>query len=84
MIGAGRPRPAPTLGMVMGFFKSECTKQIRRLTNDPKLEIWQRNYYEHVIRNDRELFEIRQYIENNSAQWELDENNPDRVQLKLS
>lgn len=35
-------------------------------------QIWQRNYYEHVIRNDKELQEIREYIVNNPAKWELD------------
>jgi REP element-mobilizing transposase RayT len=35
--------------------------------------IWQRNYYEHVIRNDKELNEIREYIVNNPLKWELDQ-----------
>jgi REP element-mobilizing transposase RayT len=35
--------------------------------------IWQRNYYEHIIRNHKELHEIREYIVNNPAKWELDQ-----------
>jgi putative transposase len=37
---------------------------------------WQRNYYEHVIRDEPELNRIREYIHNNPQQWEFDENNP--------
>lgn len=37
---------------------------------------WQRNYYEHVIRNEDELNEIRQYIMDNPAKWDTDEENP--------
>jgi len=37
---------------------------------------WQRNYYDHVIRNDKELNEIREYIINNPLKWELDKENP--------
>ena len=38
--------------------------------------LWQRNYYEHIIRNENELNEIREYIINNSLKWEFDEENP--------
>ena len=38
--------------------------------------LWQRSYYEHVIRNENSLENIRNYIVNNPAQWELDEDNP--------
>ena len=39
-------------------------------------KFWQRNYYEHVIRNEIELNTIREYIVNNLAQWEIDDENP--------
>jgi len=35
-------------------------------------KLWQRNYYEHIIRNENELFQIREYVENNPANWETD------------
>ncbi len=38
--------------------------------------LWQRNYYEHIIRNDDELRRIREYITNNPLQWALDRENP--------
>jgi len=39
-------------------------------------KFWQRNYYEHVIRNQKEMDEIREYITNNPKQWNLDQENP--------
>jgi len=39
-------------------------------------KLWQRNYYEHIVRNEKELNEIRDYIANNPVQWELDRENP--------
>jgi len=44
-------------------------------------KLLQRNYYEHIIRNEKELDEIRQYIVNNPLQWVLDNENPDRICL---
>jgi hypothetical protein len=38
----------------------------------------QRNYFEHIIRNEEDHFRIREYILNNPLQWELDEENPER------
>lgn len=72
-------RPGPSsrsLGAIVGSFKSAATKRIRELKNMPNLVIWQRNYYEHVIRNDSDLDRIRTYIVNNPFQWANDENNP--------
>ena len=40
-------------------------------------KFWQRNYYEHVIRNEDELNKIQEYIDNNPAQWALDRENPE-------
>ena len=39
-------------------------------------KLWQRNYWEHIIRNDGELCRIRQYIVNNPVKWQMDRNNP--------
>jgi REP element-mobilizing transposase RayT len=40
--------------------------------------VWQRNYYEHIIRNDKSLQRIREYIEINPLRWETDRENPGR------
>jgi REP element-mobilizing transposase RayT len=60
-----------TLGAIIGQFKSKVTKKIREAG---KMQFkWQRNYYEHIIRNERDLYRIRKYIELNPLKWELDE-----------
>jgi len=38
--------------------------------------LWQRNYYEHIIRTEEEMNRFREYIQNNPMQWEMDEENP--------
>lgn len=70
---SGGSRPAPTLGNIVGLFKSECTKRIRRISNNPEMCIWQRNYYEHIVRDEGDLNRIQEYIQNNPINWETDE-----------
>ena len=71
--------PSQTIGAMVRGFKSAVTKQINRSRNTPGYTIWQRNYYEHIIRNEKELNTIREYIINNPVKWDLDENNPDNI-----
>lgn len=74
-------RPAPTFGNIVGAFKSittvECIRQIKKL-GMPKFDkrLWQRNYYEHVIRDENDLYQTRKYIQENPLQWDLDPENP--------
>lgn len=70
------PLQRPTLGQVIAYFKYQSTKLINVLHGTPAAPVWQRNYYEHVIRNEAELHRLRKYIQNNPAQWELDRENP--------
>ena len=65
--------PSHTLGAIVRGFKSSVTKRLRELLNDTDLKIWQRNYYEHIIRNELDLQNIRQYITNNPLKWDIDE-----------
>jgi REP element-mobilizing transposase RayT len=67
---------------IIKLFKSTTTKQINQIRNTPSIPVWQRNYYEHVIRDDKDLCRIREYIQNNSLQWDMDENNPGRIMIK--
>ena len=60
----------------MAQFKSIVTKQINLLRNTPGIPIWQRNYYEHIIRNDDDLNRIHRYIESNPSMWADDTENP--------
>ncbi len=50
-------------------------KQINLSRNTLGFPVWQRNYYEHVIRDEIELFRIREYIKNNPINWNKDRNN---------
>ena len=66
----------PTLGTIVGSYKSAVTKQINRSGGAPATPVWQRNYYENVIRNESALHDIRQYILHNPAKWADDPENP--------
>jgi len=74
-----RMRPK-SISSFMAGFKSTVTKQINQIRNTPGRPVWQRNYYERVIRNENELFGIRQYIQNNPRQWDMDQENPVNMQ----
>lgn len=67
--------PQKSLGRLIGAFKTVSTKQINLLNQTPGAALWQRNYYEHVIRNDGDLQRIRDYICNNPLRWALDREN---------
>ena len=45
-----------------------------KLSDEAKIKVWQRNYYEHILRNELDLYFTRRYIQNNPVKWELDEN----------
>jgi hypothetical protein len=78
-VGGDRPVAAPlravkrSLGCrFVGGFKIGCDHAaINRLRGTPGLPIWQRNYYEHVIRDEESLNRIRQYIADNPIRWNL-------------
>jgi REP element-mobilizing transposase RayT len=82
----GGSRTAPTttkrkpLGRLIGAFKTVSAKRINRTRGTPSTRLWQRNYYEHIIRNDDELDQIRQYIVDNPSRWALDHENPHRAE----
>jgi Transposase and inactivated derivatives len=66
-----------TLGSIVRGFKIGVTKWFR--ANSDILDVWQRNYYEHIIRDEVSLSRCREYIVNNPLQWALDRENPDYV-----
>jgi REP element-mobilizing transposase RayT len=67
---------AHSLPTVIRSFKPAVSKRINERRDIPGVPVWQRNYYEHIIRNDDELNRIREYITSNPAQWETDAENP--------
>jgi putative transposase len=64
------------LGELVRQFKYTTTKQINALRNFPGTKIWQRNYYENIIRTDRGHQIIRDYIQQNPIRWEIDQLHP--------
>ncbi len=61
-----------SLGAFIAGFKSSTTKRINGLRGTPGISVWQRNYYEHIIRNARSFDKIRLYIDENPLRWEAD------------
>ncbi len=66
-----------TLGQIVAYFKYQSTKSINQIRRSISVPFWQRNYYEHVMRNDDDLYRTRKYIRENPLKWNLDEENPD-------
>jgi len=64
---------------VVGYFKMNSSKRINTIRNSTDIPVWQRNYYEHIIRNENKLNKIREYIHNNPLKWHLDRDNPGRT-----
>jgi hypothetical protein len=77
--------PALTLGAVIGDFKSISAIGCNRLLGRAGQPFWQRTYYQQVIRNERSLDHIRQYILENPRRWAFDRDNPtgrpDKVEI---
>ena len=77
-VGAGL-KPAPTrhpLSEIVRALKTFSARRINTLRGTPGVPVWQRNYYEHIIRNERALNAIRRYIAENPLRWYLDRYNP--------
>ena len=69
--------PSPALSKIVAYFKYQSTKHINQHHNTPRTRIWQRNYYDHVIRDDTDLQRLCQYIQDNPMKWVLDQLHPD-------
>ena len=67
-----------SLAAIVQNFESVTTRKINHILKTPEQKLWQRNYWEHIIRNENDLNRIRDYIINNPLQWELDDENPDK------
>ena len=70
--------PSGSLGVIVGNFKAVTARRINRLRQVSGAPVWQRNYYERVIRDEQELNVVRQYIGDNPACWAEDMENPNR------
>ncbi len=81
-VGAGL-KPAPTtpikrhgLSEIVRAFKSFSARRINESRRMPGISVWQRNYFERVIRDEDKLNCIREYIIYNPLKWDLDNDNP--------
>ncbi len=77
IVGAHCMRPldvqrAPTVGDIVRGYKSAVTKRINALRNTPGLPVWQRNYHEHIIRNETAYLKIADYTQTNPQRWQED------------
>lgn len=61
---------------IVRAFKSAVTRRVNERLGMQNVSIWQRNYYEHIIRNEGSLSKLREYIDNNPINWALDKMNP--------
>ncbi len=75
---------AGSLGVVVGRYKTAVTTRINNLRQSKGAQVWQRGYYERIIRNERELEATRQYIINNPARWAEDRDNLDALLAKMT
>ena len=74
-----RPYKAYGLSEIVRAFKSFSARRINRLRRMAGIPVWQRNYYDHIIRNQNDLELTWQYIDSNPAQWSADEENLPRL-----
>ena len=86
-VGAGF-KPAPTdlikyypLSEIVRAFKTFSARHVSELRITPGIPVWQRNYHEHIVRNENEINRIREYIMHNPLRWQFDKENPECVNV---
>lgn len=67
------PHKLPKLGSVVAYYKYQSTKAINLARHENGGTVWQRSFYDHIIRDENELMAYREYILENPLKWELDE-----------
>ena len=69
----GTGNPSPTVGNIIGWFKYNTTKSVNEKYKTAGNKFWQRSYYDHIIRDEKDYMEKRNYILTNPAKWADDE-----------
>jgi REP element-mobilizing transposase RayT len=77
MLGTGHR----SLSAFVAGFKASTTRRAKTMGHTPPAPLWQRNYYEHVIRSERDLDRIRQYVADNPVRWNEDGYHPSKVRV---
>lgn len=60
----------PSISKIVALYKTGVTKQLRKIR--PDIQVWQRSFYDHIIRNKKSYEDIWTYIDNNPLKWEMD------------
>jgi REP element-mobilizing transposase RayT len=74
----GAASSAPTIGRIMRAFKSISAIEVNKASGRKGNAVWQRNYYEHIVRGGDDLDRVRRYIIENPRHWGEDEENPEK------
>lgn len=75
------PLRKQTLGNIAAYFKYQSTKLINESHDTPGAKVWQRNYYDRIIRGEKELQNIQDYIANNVLTWAFETEHPENIPL---
>lgn len=70
--GDGRGNPSPTVDKAIGWLKYQATKDINKISNTQGKKVFQRSFYDHIIRNRNDYQEIYNYIYENPIRWHFD------------
>jgi len=76
------PTKRHALSEILRGFKTFSSRRINEMRGSPGIPLWQRNYYEHIIRNQKSMDKIRRYISDNPARWAVDRDNPDSAECE--
>jgi REP element-mobilizing transposase RayT len=79
----GKPVSA-SIPTILRAYKSAVTYRINVLRGTPGPSVWQGNYYEHVVRDDKEFWATVNYIRTNPLKWQEDRENPALLSLEKS
>ena len=66
---------------IIGRFKMRTAKLINQYQKTEGIPFWQKNYYDHIVRNESELARIREYVANNPMKWDSDRNNSENLYM---
>ena len=69
----GTGNPSPTVGNIIGWFKYNTTKSVNEKYKTAGNKLWQRSYYDHIIRDEKDYMEKQDYILTNPSKWAGDE-----------
>jgi len=78
----GKPIPG-SIPTIVQSYKSAVARRINKVQNSSGVPIWQRNYYEHIIRDQRDLEKTQKYILANPLNWSSDQDNPVNYEPKF-